>query len=170
MKIRRVRKITYITFTNATLQENQEYVGKSFEAVVANDTITKFIDWLNGNGEVVPVGDYTQGEGWDIKMFDDAFAEKEVQVVANRLQQKLSIQQGELAYPFEPTSELIGVPFVNKKTKEELDMILKSEINSTEGVKTIAKFVSSMDENRKYSVEFVVITTGGESAWLSTEI
>jgi len=168
MRIRKVRKIRYITFINASLSENNEYVGESFEAVVVNDTITKFIDWLNGNGEVIPIGDYTQGDGWDFDFFHNAYALSEVEIVTQLLQQHLSIQLGELIYSFEDTSN-IGIPYINKKKQEEMDLILRDEIASTQGVAKILTFKSVM-EDRLYKLEFTVETNGGDTVWLTTEV
>jgi len=165
MRIRKVRKIRHITFLNASLSVNNEYVGESFEATIVNDTITGFIDWLNG-GLKAPVGDYKQGESWDFEFFDDAYADTEVGIVTQLLQQHLSIQYGELNYAFEESSD-VGIPYINKKTKEEMDLILKDEILSTQGVAKIIEYNSNV-EDRHYTVEFTVETNGGDTVWLST--
>ena len=167
MRIRKVRKIQYITFLNATLPANLEYVGESFEAIVVNETITSFVDWING-GETAPVGDYEQGDGWDFEFFDGAYADEEVEIVKQLLQQHLSIQYGELNFQFEDSSD-VGIPYINKKTKDEMDLILRDEILSTKRVAKILKFESSLVD-RKYTVKFTVETDGGETLWLSTEV
>ena len=164
MKIRKVRKITYITYIEGA---PPEYVGKSFEAILVNDTITQFIDWLNG-GVAVPVGDYENGKGWDMTIFDDSYTENNTDTVTQLLQQKLSIQHGELNYDFENSLD-VGVPYIDKKKKDELDLILRDEILSTQGVDQIISFESTM-KDRHYTLKFSVKTSGGDTVWLSTEI
>lgn len=168
MRIRKVRAITYITFTSSDLPANNIYVGKSFEAIVVDETITGFKDWLQG-GIKPPIGDYKKGQGWDYEMFYGSYTDNEVDRVTQKLQQKLSIHLGELIYPFEETSE-IGVPYLNKKTQAEMDLILLEEISSTDGVAEVMSFDSTFNrDTRHYSLKFSVKTRGGEQLWLSTE-
>lgn len=164
MKIRKVRKINYITFTYSN---QSEYIGESFE-LVQDPILGQVIkDWINGGlKDPDQIGSFERGSGWDFDLFHGSYTQTEVERVAQKLQQKLSIHLGELSYPFENTDE-IGVPYINKKTKDEMDLILIEEISSTEGVENIIDFTSKIDDNRHYTLEFSVTIRGGEQAWLS---
>jgi hypothetical protein len=174
MVIRKVREITTIKFLSVIDNENDaEYIGESFEAVIENQSITGFIDWLNGNsidGFIInpaEIGTYKIYTGWDIEGFDNSIASTNRESVAQWLKQKLLIQYGELNYYMEDTSD-VGVPYIDKKSKEELDLIIRSEILNTPGVIDIMSFTSRV-ENRVYVLNFSVKTTEGEIVWLSIE-
>lgn len=172
MRIRKIREIKYITIKSAT-SANKEYVGKSFEAIInQNKDIVGFKDWLNGNnsnGYTKDIEDFAfdTGSGIDIELFDNSIASTNVDVVRNRLIQKLSIQYGELQYNFIETFN-IGIPYLNKKSKAEMDLILKNEILKTEGVKQILEFNSTVVD-RHYKLEFKVLIDKGEIVWLTID-
>lgn len=171
MSIRKIREITYITITN-TPSGKEEYKNKSFEAIVTEAGIIEFKDWLNGNetdGFTTSVTGFTftSKKGYDITMFENQIATEIKELVRHRLIQKLSIQYNELRYEYVATKS-IGIPYLNKKTKEEMDLILKSEIASTEGVEKILEFNSKMID-RVYHLDFKVRTTGGETTWLTID-
>jgi hypothetical protein len=167
MRIRKVRKIKYVTVLDYT--EDERYKDKSFEVVYnqsgeisgIKDTI------LGGITDILLFQDYEVGEGFDIVMFNNSYTNTVLEYATQLLQQKLSIQLGELSYNYERTSD-IGIPYINKKTKNELDLILKNQIINTETVKEILEF-SSTFENRHYSCNFKVMIQGGDILWLSTE-
>ena len=170
MKIRKVRQINYIKITQAPEGES-EYVGESFEVVDPTAEDLEFKDWLNGsyaNGFTRLISDGFSHEdiktGYDIKIFEDSDTTEEKEVLAQRLIQKLYIQYNELNYDYEITDN-VGVPYLNKRTKEEMDLILRREISNTVGVKRIDTFNSKI-ENGKYTLSFRVISQGGESIWL----
>lgn len=168
MKIRKVRQITYITI----LSGEAEYVGKSFEAVIENEIITGFKDWLNGNvtnGFIKSVSGFTftRQQGFDIEIYENAIANNNADTVKNRLYQRLLLQYNELKYSYVKT-EGVGIPYLNKKTKAEMDLILRNEIISTEGVDKIIEFNSTV-VNRVYHLEFKVTTVKGEIVWLTID-
>lgn len=170
MKIRRVRQISYITITQAPTGES-EYVGESFEVVNPSAEDIEFKDWLNGNYVDGFTRTISEGfsydkikTGYDIKFLEDGVATKEKEVLAQKLTQKLFIQYNELRYDYEITDN-VGIPYLNKKTKEEMDLIFRREIIRTEGVLRIESF-SSKIENGRYTLNFRVISQGGESIWL----
>ena len=152
MKIRKVKEKVYITFTSG------EYRGKSFEKVEEG----KFINYLNGTiDDIGFYGNYETNIGYDLVLFGNSYTEDLLKYVEQKLQQKLSIHMNELEYPFENTDE-IGIPYLTKKNKDELDMILKEAILDTTGVKNIVSYTSNQ-EGRSYKYEFVVKTMeGGE--------
>lgn len=170
MKIRKVRQIEYITINQAPTGES-EYIGESFEVVDSSAEDLEFKDWLNGNyvdgfTRLLSEG-FSYGElktGYDIKIFEDSVTTREQEVVAQKLTQRLFIQYNELNYDYEITDNL-GIPYLNKKTKEEMDLIFRREILRTPGVKRIDTFNSKV-ENGKYILNFKVISQGGESIWL----
>lgn len=171
MSIRKIREITYITIINTPLGK-EEYKNKSFEAIVTEAGIIEFKDWLNGNSEngfTVSVSGFgfTSKKGYDTTIFENQIATDSTELVKQRLMQKLSIQYNELRYEYVKT-ENIGIPYLNKKTKEEMDLVLRSEIASTEGVEKILEFNSRM-VNRVYHLDFKVRTTGGDITWLTID-
>ena len=119
MRIRKVRTIDYVTITE-TPPDKKEYLGKSFERVDGS-----FKDWLNGNNvtgyltELTPFT-FKTDKGFDIELFDGSITETINEFVMNRLYQKLLIQYGELQYSYVNT-EMVGIPYLNKKTKAEMD-------------------------------------------------
>ena len=174
MIIRKVRKIKTIKFLSVVDDVNfGEYIGESFEAVEVDGSIVAFIDWLNGQGtEANPftldpfeVGTFKVYEGWDIDAFDDSIAITSKETVAQWLTQKLLLQYDELDYFYEDTSN-VGIPYIDKKTKDELDLIIRNEILGTPGVREILSF-NSVVEERLYRLEFSVRTIEGETVWLS---
>lgn len=176
MIIRKVRKIKTIKFLSVIDDVNDsEYIGESFEAIEANGSIVAFIDWLNGRGTTTnpftldpnSMGTYKIEEGWDIESFNGSIATTKKETVTQLLTQKLLLQYDELDYFYEDTSN-VGVPYIEKKSKEELDLIIRNEILSTPGVNEILSFVSTV-EDRAYKLEFSVKTTEGEIVWLSVE-
>lgn len=176
MVIRKVREITTITFISVINGNNDsEYIGESFEAIVNEESgaVTGIIDWLNGNEEYgfikdpFDIGTFRIKKGWDIEAFENSIATVTKESVAQWLKQKLLIQYDELNYYYEDTSD-IGIPYIDKKSKEELDLIIRSEILATPGVNDIISFTSRVEE-RKYILEFSVKVTEGEIVWLSIE-
>lgn len=178
MIIRKVRKIKTIKFLSVIDDANDsEYIGESFETFINEEDNNDlyFIDWLNGRGTTAnpfslkasDMGTYTIEEGWDIDSFDDSIATTNKETVLQLLTQKLLLQYDELDYFYEDTSN-IGIPYIEKKSKEELDLIIRNEILSTPGVNEILSFVSTV-EDRAYKLEFSVKTTEGEIVWLSVE-
>lgn len=171
MKIRKVRLIETITIT-APVNIDQIYVGKSFELttiVDQDETIPVFKDWLSGGLKEIGMLMFERNKGWDMTMFTDSYATSHVEIVVQKLQQKLSIFLGELNYPFEDTTN-IGIPYIDKKKKDEMDLILYDEISRTDGVISIEEFESSMGDDRVYHLKFKVETEGGSTGWLSTEV
>lgn len=172
MIIRRIRTITYVTITTAPLGK-EEYENKSFEAVV-NDggTITHFKDWLNGNptnGYIIDIEGYTytHGVGYDIKLFNESFSDSNHDYLINRFYQSLMIHYGELKYSYMNTTS-IGIPYLKKKSKVEMDLILKKEISQTVGVERIIEFNSQMVD-RKYKLDFKVKAVEGDIIWLTID-
>lgn len=175
MIIRKIRKIRTIKFLSVEEDVPDEYIGESFEVAEVNedDGVSGFIDWLNGQGtEENPfildpnsMGAYKVYEGWDIDAFDDSIAVTSKESVAQWLTQKLLLQYDELDYFYEDTSN-VGIPYIDKKTKDELDLIIRNEILGTPGVREILSF-SSVVEEREYRLGFSVKTIEGETVWLS---
>lgn len=182
MKVRKIREITTIKFLSVNSQYT-EYLNESFEAVLelnGNElVITGFIDWINGGrlneGVLNPfilqpstVGIFKSFKGFDIVAFDDSIAKSNKDVVTQLLKQKLLIIYGELNYFYEDASD-IGIPYIDKKSKEELDLIIRNEILETPGVQEITDFKSKIQE-RLYVLNFSVKTVEGEIVWLSVEV
>ena len=170
MKIRKVRQIDTITIT-APVNIDRIYVGKTFEITTIldeGDEILVFKDWLKGGLKEIGMLSFERDSGWDMTMFTGAYTNSIEDTVIQKLQQKLSIFLGELNYPFENTSE-IGLPYIEKKSKEEMDLVLYDEISRTEGVINITEFESEMTDDRVYRLKFKIETQGGISEWLSTE-
>lgn len=168
MRIRKLRKITYITILTSPTGLS-EYNGNSFEAILNDGTITGFKDWLNLQETFIKNIEgftYTKDEGFDIDYMNvNSMSKNNSEFVINRLQQKLSIQYNELKYSYMPTTN-VGIPYINKKSKEEMDLIFKNQIRSTEGVREILSFTSSV-ENRIYKLKFSIRSKEGEIIWLS---
>jgi hypothetical protein len=175
MKVRKIREITTIKFLSVN-PSYTEYLNQSFEVILDNGVITGFIDWLNGIGsELKPfilspsiVGMFKSYKGWDIVAFDDSIATETEEIVTQLLRQKLLIIYGELNYFYEDASD-IGIPYIDKKSKDELDLIIRNEILETPGVKEITTFSSKVQE-RLYILNFSVKTVEGEIIWLSVEV
>ena len=151
MKIRKVVDRIYITFTTGI------YTGKSFRKVENN----KFINYLEGTiEEISKYGMTTESRGFDLMMNGiNNYTDNIKSYVEQKLQQKLSIHMGELNYPFEDTEQL-GIPYLTKKSKEELDLISKDAILNTEGVKNILTYTSEQIGSA-YKFSFVVVTKEG---------
>jgi hypothetical protein len=177
MKVRKIREITTIKFLSVN-PSYTEYLNQSFEAILDNEgVITGFIDWLNGIGseskpfiilDLDSVGIFKSYKGWDIVAFDDSIATKTEEIVTQLLREKLLIIYGELNYFYEDASD-IGIPYIDKKSKDELDLIIRNEIIETPGVKEITTFSSKVQE-RLYILNFSVKTVEGEIIWLSVEV
>jgi hypothetical protein len=167
MRIRKVRKITYLTILDTSL--GSVYQNQSFEAVYNQQKeIIGIKDWISGGIiDIEDIPNYSLGEGWDIVMFNSSYTNSVIEYATQLLQQKLSIQLGELQYNYERTSD-IGVPYIDKKSKEELDLLLQNQISNTETVKEILEFNSTL-QNRQYHCDFKVMIEGGNTLWLSTE-
>ncbi len=146
-------------FGTIGVEYNIGFVGIAVAVGLGTGTVMK--------GFLMPLTPFTYevGKGFDIEIYEDAIATTVVDVVRNRLYQRLYIQFGELRYSYMNT-EIVGVPYINKKTKAEMDLILRSEILATEGVDRILEFNSTV-KDRVYYLEFQVKTIEGEIIWLT---
>lgn len=164
MRIRKLRKYNYITMTSGP------YKGESFEVIKIDDQLSMIKNpfEVGGHLKVIP-GNYDKiNEGWDIELYDNSYATSNKEVTEHRLIQRLSIHLGELQYDYEDTRD-IGIPYLYKKSKDELDMILKEEISLTEGVKRILTFDSEVKE-RSYICTYSVEVQEGEILWQTVTI
>lgn len=168
LKTNVLKKTKTITFTVVAAFAT-EYLNESFEYIEADGT---FVDWLNG-GIVAPqiIGSFTINDAeYDVEFLNRRFTSTIPAYVQAKLLQKLQIHQSEFSYPYENTED-IGIPYLDKPTKEELDLFIKDAILSTIGVKTISSFASRKAvEDSKYGnarigyfAEFEVTTVTNET-------
>lgn len=165
MKIRKVRRFQYITFLTGP------YKGESFEYYIDSENVIRYKNWIEGTRPPVDITTPSfEGpfNGLDYEIFSNSYTVNNKEYVEQKLQQKLSIFLGELFYNFEYTDN-VGIPYLKKNNKMELDIILKEHIINTEGVKSILTFDSSLNDLREYKCKFSVETIEGVILWQSTE-
>ena len=89
-----------------------------------------------------------------------------LEYVKQKLIQKLSVIQGELTSPIPSfaVSRLYGVPYLDKFSKEEVDLLLRGTILSIPEVLSITSWSSRQDSN-VYKCEFSCNTVEGVLSW-----
>lgn len=151
----------------------------------AESEVPAIRDWLYGgytrpldvSGEKVYIIEKDQ---YDSEFLNRSFTETNKDYSLQKIIQKLNIHLNEFNYKFENTED-IGIPYLNKPTKAELDLFIRDAILTTSGVIELKRFASRLanvrDDNDKYGknrqtyfLEFEVIVEGGETLWQSIEI
>jgi len=165
-----------LTFEN----DAGEYSGLSFQYILDDVLGWVIIDWLNGGkNEPVLLGTFNV----NAEEYDTVFINRNLTVtlesyVQEKLTQKLNIHLNEFNYKYENTED-VGIPYLEKPTKDELDLFLKEAILTVEGVKELISFSSrtinedsgKLGKNKSsYSAEFSIKTELGDEVWQSIEI
>lgn len=167
MIIHKLRKIQLVKALDGP------YANESFEY-----SDGKIKDWINGGKDGNPYWITYSGntsipyEVYDIELPNqDSHSTDNVDYVTQKLLQNMNIFANELNLPFENTNN-IGIPYINKHSKDELDLIIRDYILNTPGVDRIEEFKSELkgSDKRTYVLDFKVISVRGEIIWLSTEI
>lgn len=165
-----------ITFGN----DAGEYSGYSFQYLQDETEAWVIKDWLNG-GYTAPVtiGSFIENEElYDTTFLNRGFTTSLHDYVKERLLQKLNIHLNEFKYKYENTED-IGIPYLEKPSKDELDLFIKEAILTTVGVSQITSFISRVTagdagkygKNKiSYLAEFKVKIETGEILWQSIEI
>jgi hypothetical protein len=178
IKTNEVTKSITITFDNTS----GEYSNLSFQYIDDTEDVNygKFVDWLNG-GYTTPASAGTgviNTEEYDTLFLNRGLTTTLEGYVKEQLLQKLNIHLNEFNYKYENTED-IGIPYLEKPSKDELDLFLKEAITATLGVDEITSFESSVavgeaskyGKNRLvYSANFKIQTETGEIVWQSIEI
>lgn len=86
-----------------------------------------------------------------------------------KILQRISIIKGELKseIPSFRESAEYGIPYFDKFSKEEMDVVLKSEIMEVSEVLSITSWNSYISEKGTYVCEFECSTTEGSLTWKS---
>lgn len=147
-----------------------EYVGKLFVVDPQDDTF--FIDWLNGGRALLSdvVFQVVDQEAYSIKQGNNTMTQNVREYVASLLVMRIYTQKGELYYPEEPNSRLYGSGPWFKKTKAEVDLLIRRIILETNGVESIRTFESEVKNGGIYTCSFELILVEGETLWQSIAI
>lgn len=179
MIIHKLRKIQLVKALDGPYPyKDESYKDESFEYRVSDDGIM-IKDWINGGKDenhpywIIYSGNTSiPYEAYDIELSNqDPHSTNNVDYVTQKLLQNMNIFTNELNLPFENTNN-IGIPYINKYSKGELDLIIRDYILNTPGVDRIEEFKSELkgSDKRTYVLDFKVISVRGEIIWLSTEI
>lgn len=194
IKTNALRKTKTIHFHD-NFNTDIEYRNRSFEyldPIEATDDNpgrgASFKDWVNGKpGQYIKrVSDvssdpsrYTiERNNFDTEFFSRRFSVTLKGYVEAKLLQRLNIHRGELDYKFEDAN-VVGIPYLDKLSTDELDLFIKDTITSTVGVKEIIEYVGSLREEPNsrygsgklsYHVGFRITTEEGEDISHSIEI